>query len=54
MSFLDEIIAIRIIFGPDGAEPFLGVLALWSAGFIVDRKHQAVRKLKARPLKRVA
>ena len=54
LKFMNEIIGIRILFGPDGSEPILGVVALESAGFIVDPKNQTLRKLKARPLKRVA
>jgi len=54
MRFMNEIIATRIIFGPESSEPILGVVALESAGFIVDPKNQTLRKLRARPLKRVA
>jgi hypothetical protein len=51
MWFMDEIIASPIIFGPDDVEPFLGVIALESAGFIVDPTTRTLRKLRARPLK---
>ncbi|HET6853247.1 MAG TPA: aspartyl protease family protein [Pyrinomonadaceae bacterium] len=54
MKFMGEIIATRILFGPDHSEPILGVVALESAGFLVDPKNQTLRKLRARPLKRVA
>ena len=54
LKFMNEIIGTRILFGPDSSEPILGVVALESAGFIVDPKNQTLRKLKARPLKRVA
>ena len=54
LRFMNEIVPIRIVFGPDGSEPILGVVALESAGFLVDPKNQTLRKLKARPLKRVA
>ena len=54
MTFMGEVIATRIIFGPDDSEPLLGVIALESAGFLVDPKNQRLRKLRARPLKRVA
>ena len=54
LRFMNEIVPIRIVFGPDGSEPILGVIALEAAGFIVDPKNQMLRKLKARPLKRVA
>ena len=54
IRFMNEVIPARILFGPDGTEPILGVIALESAGFIVDPKNQMLRKLRARPLKRVA
>ena len=54
LRFMNQIVHIRIVFGPDSSEPILGVVALETAGFIVDPKNQTIRKLKARPLKRVA
>jgi Predicted aspartyl protease len=54
LRFMGEVVGTRILFGPDGSEPLLGVVALESAGFIVDPKNQTLRKLRARPLKRVA
>jgi hypothetical protein len=51
---MDEITSTDIIFGPENAEPILGVLALEGAGFIVDPKSQTLRNLRARPLKRAA
>ena len=54
MEFMGEVIVTRIIFGPDASEPLLGVIALESAGFIVDPMTQRLRKLSALPLKRVA
>ena len=54
MTFMGEVIGTRIIFGPDDCEPFLGKVALLSAGYIVDPENQTLRKLRARPLKRVA
>jgi clan AA aspartic protease len=54
IEFMGEVVPIRIIFGPDGSAPILGVIALEIAGYIVDPKSQAIRKLEARPLKRVA
>jgi hypothetical protein len=50
----EQHVPIRIIFGPDGSAPILGVVALEVAGYIVDPKNQTIRKLEARPLKRVA
>jgi clan AA aspartic protease len=54
LRFMNEVIPARIVFGPDGSAPILGVVALETAGFIVDPKNQMLRKLRARPLKRVA
>lgn len=54
LRFMNEIVPIRIVFGPDGSAPILGVIALEAAGFIVDPKNQMLRKLRARSLKRVA
>jgi predicted aspartyl protease len=54
IEFMGVVVPIRIIFGPDNSKPLLGVIALETAGFIVDPKHQTLRKLRARPLKRVA
>jgi len=51
LTFMDEVIATRIIFGPDDSEPLLGVIALESAGYLVDPKNERLRKLRARPLK---
>jgi predicted aspartyl protease len=54
LRFMDEITSTDIIFGPENAEPILGVLALEGAGFIVDPTNRTLRKLGARPLKRAA
>ena len=54
MRFLGETAVTRIAFGPDDCEQCLGFIALGSAGFDVDLRSRTVRKLKARPLKRVA
>ena len=51
MTFMGEVVGTRIIFGPDDSKPLLGVVALESAGFIVDPKNETLRKLRARPLK---
>jgi predicted aspartyl protease len=53
-SFLDDTINSRIIFGPENAEPTLGVLALEAVGLIVDPVTQTLKKLYALPLKAVA
>ena len=54
LQFMNEIVPIRIVFGPDGSEPILGVIALEAAGFMVDTKNRMLRKVRARSLKRVA
>jgi len=51
VSFMDEITAGQILFGPDNTEPLLGAILLESAGLIVDPKNQELRKLSVRPLK---
>lgn len=54
LSFWDESIPTRIIFGPDGSEPILGVIALEAAGFMVDPKNQTLTRMQVFPLKAVA
>ena len=54
IGFMGEVVPARIIFGPDNSKPILGVIALESAGYIVDPKNERLRKMKARPLKRIA
>ena len=54
ITFMGEVVPVRMIFGPDNTEQILGVIALESAGFMVDPKNQRLIKLRARPLKRVA
>ena len=54
LRFMGEFTSTDIIFGPENSEPILGVAALENVGFIVDPKNQTIRKLRARPLKRVA
>ena len=54
VTFMGQNVPVRMIFGPDNSKPILGVVALETAGFIVDPKNQTLRKLRARPLKRVA
>jgi len=41
LSFMDEITSTDIIFGPEGVESILGVIALEAAGYIVDPKNQS-------------
>ncbi|MCY3561703.1 MAG: clan AA aspartic protease [bacterium] len=35
-EFMDDLAAVRVIFGDDGCEPLLGVIALESTGTVVD------------------
>lgn len=41
----------RVIFGPDGVEPLLGVTALQSCGIVLDAAHEKLKRLPAIPLK---
>ncbi|HZN08919.1 MAG TPA: aspartyl protease family protein [Pyrinomonadaceae bacterium] len=51
LSFLDETLPTRLIFGPDNVEPILGVFALESAGLVVDPANQTLKRLPALSLK---
>jgi hypothetical protein len=51
MSFMGEVTAGRMIFGPDDAEPLLGVTALESVGIVVDPANRTLKRLPAIPLK---
>jgi clan AA aspartic protease len=51
VSFLGSETATEVIFGPENAEPILGVIALESVGIVVDPRSQALRRLHALPLK---
>lgn len=51
ISFMGEITAGRVIFGPDNAEPILGVTALESVGVTIDPASQTLRRLPAISLK---
>ena len=51
MSFLNDTIQTRVIFGPDDVEPILGAIALELAGVVVDPANETLRKLPALPLK---
>jgi clan AA aspartic protease len=45
ISFLDETLTSRVIFGRDNAEPILGVIALESMGVIVDPVNHTLKKV---------
>lgn len=51
ISFMGEITAGRVIFGPDDAEPLLGVTALESIGTAIDPANRTHQRLPAVPLK---
>lgn len=51
ISFMGEITAGRVIFGPDNVEPLLGVTALESVGITVDPTSRTLKRLPAIPLK---
>ncbi len=51
IAFMGEITAGRVIFGPDDAEPLLGVTALESVGITVDPATGTLKRLPAIPLK---
>ncbi len=51
IEFMGEITAGRVIFGPDDAEPILGVTALESVGITVDPANRTLKRLPAIPLK---
>jgi clan AA aspartic protease len=51
ISFMGEITAGRVIFGPVNVEPLLGVTALESVGIVVDATNRTLKRLPAIPLK---
>jgi len=51
VEFMGEIVGSTIIFGPDDAEPILGVTALESVGIEVDPTTQRLKRLPAVRLK---
>ena len=54
IEFMGEVTAGRVIFGPDNAEPILGVTALESVGITVDPANRTLKRLPAIPLKKTA
>ena len=51
IEFMGELVGATVIFGPDGAEPILGVTALESVGIEVDPQNQRLKRLPAVRLK---
>ena len=48
---MGELTSGRVIFGPDNAEPLLGVTALESVGILVDPTTRTFKRIPAIPLK---
>ena len=53
ISFWDGTFPARVLFGPDGSEPILGVIELERAGLMVDPKNQTLTR-QALSLKAIA
>jgi predicted aspartyl protease len=51
IEFMDTVTAGRVIFGPNGTEPLLGVTALESIGAVIDPGKQRLKMLPAISLK---
>lgn len=51
VSFMGAETVAQVIFGPDGVEPILGVVALENTGITVDPTTKSLRRMHARPLK---
>jgi clan AA aspartic protease len=51
IELMGELTAGRVLFGPDGIEPLLGVTALESMGITIDPASGTLRRLPAIPLK---
>src|SRR5262245_19065555 len=51
VSFMGSSTVTRIIFGPENAEPILGVVAVESTGIAVDPVSKTLKRMAAKPLK---
>jgi len=51
IEFMGDVVFVTVIFGPDDAEPILGVTALESVGIEVDPRSQRLKRLPAVRLK---
>jgi len=51
VSFMGAETVAQVIFGPDGAEPILGVVALENTGIGVDPRTKKLLKMTAKALK---
>jgi len=54
LSFMGSKTVAQIIFGPEDAEPILGMAALENAGIGIDPVTRALKRMMAKPLKQVA
>jgi clan AA aspartic protease len=54
IQFMETLAIAKVIFGPEDAEPILGVIALESAGMVVDPLTNTLKRLAVRSLKKVA
>jgi clan AA aspartic protease len=51
VSFIGAETVAQVIFGPEGVEPILGVVALENTGIVVDPRSRTLRRLPAKPMK---
>ena len=51
LSFMGAETVTRFVFGPEGTEPLLGVVALEDAGIGVDPVSRTLKKMTSKPLK---
>ena len=51
VALMGQETVVQIIFGPAGAEPILGVVALENMGVTIDPISRVLRRLHAKPLK---
>ena len=51
LEFMGDFVGATVIYGPDDAEPILGVTALESVGIEVDPRSQKLKRLPATRLK---
>ncbi|TAL44128.1 MAG: clan AA aspartic protease [Methylovulum sp.] len=51
VSFMGSETVTQVVFGPDGCEPILGVVALENTGIGIDPTTRTLKKMSAKPLK---
>jgi predicted aspartyl protease len=52
LKFMGQETVCHAIFGPESAEPLLGVVALENTGIAVDPRTHSLRRLHATPMKK--